>query len=1008
MAVIMGKELLPERPICVAIDDIHQDPAPWCAGHFHGRSKGHQVDISQQTDIERRLREQAHELAMVSWLNGILATESDLEKLMQTVIDVGRQLSGAQFGMYFHRVPESAESGYELYAASGMGPETCGHLQPAHMATVFAPVFDGTAVVRSDDILADSRYDRQQFLAGIAEETSAVRSCLIAPVISRTGEMHGYMLFGHPESGRFDADDERLIGGIATQASIAVGNAGIYRNLNDKIDEVHRQYEQLNAIYTTAPVGLCCLDEDLRIINMNEHLLKMVGSNWAEVRHMTLPEALGDAGIALEPLCQEALAQPRPLLEREVSWKHAGSGELCYWLCSCHRILTVDGRVQGVNTVVQDITDRKHAELDLARLGSIVSSSYDAIIGKTLDGTITSWNKGAERIYGYSEDEAVGRSISMLLPEDRRREELDILRALAAGNHVSLSDTIRIRKDGEGVRVALTISPVRNSIGTIVGVSTIARDITASKLAEQALRENAARMRSILQATRVGTWDWDMDSGAVRWSDNMEELFGRQPGTFDGTWDSAFADIHTDDRLMVEQAITQAIKDGDEYQMEYRIITTDEQVRWIEAKGQAIMGPGGTVDFVAGICMDITERKQAEEALRISETLLRVQAEELATAHQQKDEFLAMLAHELRNPLAPIISSVQLLKMQDAEQREETLPWALDVIDRQVLQISRIVDDLLDIARITRGRIDLQLACRDLREVIQHAAEAAGSWFADKQQIFEVVCPQQPVPVVIDAGRMIQVISNLLHNASKFTTEYGRISLRLDCQDDEAIITVTDTGAGIPANILPQVFDLFSQADRTLDRRQGGLGLGLSLVKKLVDLHGGQVCATSAGMGHGSEFQVRLPSTKFASTDTDADLLVTGDTSSGSTPSDLLRILVVDDNTQAADAMAMLLETMGHATQVVYSGPDVLEVASEFMPDLVFLDIGLPLMDGYQVARKLRAHFGGGLKLIALTGYVQRLDDPQSNAALFDHYLLKPISLDEMRSLLVRGRGVDG
>jgi two-component system CheB/CheR fusion protein len=506
-------------------------------------------------------------------------------------------------------------------------------------------------------------------------------------------------------------------------------------------------------------------------------------------------------------------------------------------------------------------------------------------------------------------------------------------------------------------------------------------------------------MRLILKAARVGTWDWEMETGKLSWSNNMDELHGKRPGSFQGTFSNAMEFVYPDDRATIDEAIAVAESGDGEFHAEYRVIADDGRLIWIESKGQILRDGSSGPKRMAGVCLDITERKEADEALRINETMLRTQTEELATAHRQKDEFLAMLAHELRNPLAPISNAVQLLKIQNHGQRENTLPWAIDVIDRQVMLISRLVDDLLDVARITRGHIELQSELIDLRSVIGQVTESASAWFDAKQQHFEVDCPDLPIMVDADATRMVQAIINLLNNASKFTPQSGHVSLRVYCQSDEAVIAVADNGIGISADILPHVFELFTQADRSLDRRQGGLGLGLSLVRKMVEMHGGRVLAASPGIGRGSEFFIRLPlAPAHASEIAGASLL---DTARHRAVASALRILVVDDNAQSTDAMAMLMETLGHTVRTAYNGPEALQVAEEFMPEIVFLDIGLPLMDGYEVAKRLRARFGSGMSLIALTGYAPQQDRQQPDPVDFDQYILKPVSLDKLMSLLV-------
>lgn len=954
------------------------------------------TDINDHKAIEFRLREQAHELEMVNWINAKLAAELDLKKLVQVVIDVATQLSGAQFVAYYHSADDSIDQSYELYALSGLPREAFSQSKVPRDTALFKPSFDGNGIIRSDDIHADPRYGKCVPHFGLPSGHSSVRSYMAVPVVSRSGAIIGGMFFGHRDVGVFDVNDERLMTGLAIQAAIAVDNVKVYQDLKESKNEVRGQYEQLNAIYASAPVGLCYVDKRLRLVSINDHLRNLVGYASEDVREKHFRDVLGQAAIALESICNEVLTSHMPVLNREIEWSCHMGDDNSYWLCNSYPILAPDGNILGINTVIQDITERKHSELGLARLASIISNSYDAIIGKTLDGRITSWNHGAERMFGYKSDEVIGQPISIIIPDDLIQEEHEILKSLRQGRHVTFEETQRVRKDGVTIHVAVTISPIRKGTDQIVGVSTIIRDITASKIAEQKARENEDRMRLLLQATHIGIWDWHISTGVVRWSENMEELHGRQSGSFDGTFDSVMSDVYSDDKAMLHKAITKAVESNGDYQVEYRIVTDTGEICWMEGKGRVISGPDGKPERMAGVCMDITERKKADQTLRVNETLLRAQTDELAREHRQKDEFLAMLAHELRNPLAPISNMVQLMKIQEPSLREKTIPQALDVIGRQVTQMSRLVDDLLDVARITRGFIELRSEEQDLRTIVQQAAESSAGWFDAKHQVFELALPDAPIYVCVDVTRMIQVVSNLLNNASKYTGDLGRISLKLSAIGQEAVLTVVDSGIGISADILPHVFDLFTQADRSLDRRQGGLGLGLPLVRKLVDMHHGTVIAKSPGMGRGSEFIVRLPLADTEKISGKASSIESGIIKKDS----LTRIMVVDDNIQSADAMAVLLETLGHTVKVSYSGPDALCAADHFGPDLVFLDIGLPLMDGYEVAAKLRARFGSQITLIALTGYSQQQSESGAGEMDFDEYILKPLSLDNLIALL--------
>ena len=371
---------------------------------------------------------------------------------------------------------------------------------------------------------------------------------------------------------------------------------------------------------------------------------------------------------------------------------------------------------------------------------------------------------------------------------------------------------------------------------------------------------------------------------------------------------------------------------------------------------------------------------------------------DIQEADRRKNEFLAMLAHELRNPLAPIRCAVHILRQCDSDQPETH--WAQDVIDRQVQQMARLVDDLLDISRITRGKITLRMEPVDLATVVSRAVETSRPLIDLRQHELMVSLPQEPLRVEADVTRLAQVVANLLNNAAKYTEEKGRIWLTAERQGGDAVLRVRDSGAGIPEDMLSSIFELFTQLDRSLDRAQGGLGIGLTLVRSLVALHGGRVQAFSAGPNKGSEFVVRLRA--LAETRPQEQSEESGECPVPCAPR---RVLVVDDNADGADSLALHLRLSGHEVQVAYSGPAALKVAEPFRPDVVLLDIGLPGMDGYEVARRLRQQPGlADVVLVAVTGYGTDEDRSRSQEAGFDAHLVKPVDADALPPLFVRQR----
>jgi CheY-like chemotaxis protein len=397
------------------------------------------------------------------------------------------------------------------------------------------------------------------------------------------------------------------------------------------------------------------------------------------------------------------------------------------------------------------------------------------------------------------------------------------------------------------------------------------------------------------------------------------------------------------------------------------------------------------------------ETKQVHALARVTHDLTDTQAREaekrradgLAQVNRDKEEFMALLSHELRNPLSPILNALGVLKQMRTD--DPVIHQAGGIIERQVKQMVRLVEDLLDISRITKGKLRLRTERVELRGAMSRAAESARPFLDARRHEFSLLLPTEPLWVEGDPGRLEQVAVNLLNNAAKYTDTGGLIRMTVAREGDEAVVRVLDNGVGIPPDMLPKVFDLFTQVEGSLNRSHGGLGIGLALVRTLVEMQGGRVTAASGGLGTGSEFAVKLPALTGR-----AGPPMTTTLEAGGRVGNSLRVLVVEDNVDAGDSLSMLLRLHGHEVLVARTGPTALEVASKFRPSLVLLDIGLPGMDGYEVARRLRADPGfAGVTLCALTAYTPtEADRLKPNQAGFDHHFVKPVSLDTLLGLL--------
>jgi PAS domain S-box-containing protein len=645
-----------------------------------------------------------------------------------------------------------------------------------------------------------------------------------------------------------------------------------------------------------------------------------------------------------------------------------------------------EGKVVGCVLVFRDVSERRRAEeenasrLRAARLlAAIVESSDDAIVSKTLEGVIQSWNASAERLFGYTAEQAVGRHISLIIPPDRLGEEAHIIASLKAGHRVDHFETVRVRSDGRSILVSLTISPIKDEEGRIIGASKIARDITRQRQAE----EDRQKFVTLVESSTdfIGMCDLaGIPFYVNRAGLKLVGLDGIEQARRTSVRDFFFPE---DQPEMMEKFFPSVLEKGHgEIEVRFRNFKTGE-ARWMAYKVLTLADASGRTVGFATVSQDVTERRQMADSLRKV-------AADLSEADHRKDEFLAILAHELRNPLAPIRNALQTLRLApDRATRDQ----ARTMMERQLGQMVRLVDDLLDVNRITRGKLELRKERVPLAEVVQSAVETSRPVIDHLGHQLTVTLRQQPIFVDADLTRLAQVFSNLLNNSAKYTDRGGRIWLTAEQQGDEVVVSVKDTGIGIAADQLPRLFEMFSQVDGALERAQGGLGIGLTLVKWLVEMHGGRVEAASAGLGQGAEFTVRLPVSKASDPRQ-------GEEHSPAAPKSL-RILIVDDNRDGADSLAMLLHILGNDSHTAYDGQQGVEMAEKVRPDVILLDIGLPKLNGYEACRRIRNQpWANKVVLIALTGWGQEEDRRRSQEAGFDYHMVKPVDPQELLRLL--------
>ena len=832
-----------------------------------------------------------------------------------------------------------------------------------------------------------------------------------------------------------------------------------------------------------------------------------------------------------------------------------------------------------------EFTSLQSPELAPYWLSALIESADDAIISKTLEGIITSWNAGAQRIFGYTADEVIGKSITILIPEGHLDEEPAILAQLRAGRRIEHYETIRVRKDGQMIDISLTVSPIKGPDGIIIGASKIARDITEQRQARRALDEASQRLKLAIDAARLGDWSWEIKSDLVTMSETAAILFGIPPGPY-MTWTQMRALIHEDDREHARIAVEEAVAHHTDYEVEYRVIHANNAQVWVSSKGRGIYDDDGSVIGMLGFVQDVSLRKKNEEMLReqaeelrtlnemgqtISAELdlhntvqavtdaateltgarfgsffynvlneegasymlftlagvpreafdhfpmpratdlfgptfrgegvvrienvkldprygrnspyygmpeghlpvtsylavpvvsrsgevlgglffghpepgifterdeivvsglasqaaiamdnarlyeaaqkARAEAENAAAENERlyrqaeessrlKEEFLATISHELRTPLSAILGWARMLRL--GQLSPENTAKALETIERNARAQSQLVDDLLDVSRIITGKLRMDVRPADPHSFIDAAVEAVRPAADAKGVRVQKVVDTGAVAIPGDPVRLQQVVWNLLSNAIKFTPRGGRVQIRSERVNSHLEIIVSDTGQGISQDFLPHVFDRFRQADQKTSRQHGGMGLGLAIVRHLVELHGGTVNAESEGEGKGATFTVMLPITPVYQVDSSGGRVHPGarDLLPPDTPTDRLdglRILVVDDEADTRDLLKQGLEYCGAKVKVVGCATEAMDsLKLGAIPDILISDIGMPGTDGYSFirqVRKLPAHRGGKIAAIALTAYTRVEDRLQALRAGYDMHVPKPVELAEL------------